>query len=78
MPGVFVLTWNNCRFGAKYRHTQVLITNATFFAPLAKDCTNRKGVTDHVHLLIGFGKDLQTSDVAAYTWGWCKRRTHLV
>ena len=72
MPGVFVFTWVNCRFGVQYRHTQVLITNAPLFAPLAKDCTNRSERVDHVHLRIGFDKDLQTKDVAAYPWGWCR------
>ena len=50
MPGVFVLTWDNCRYGEQYLHRQLLVTNLPCLAALAKDC-----VGGHAHLTIGFG-----------------------
>jgi len=67
MPGVFVITWDNCAYGERYCHRQVLITNCQFFASLARDCTG-----DHENLKIGFGKDLQTANVSAYAPGFCR------
>ena len=72
MPGVFLFTWDNCQFGERYRHRQVLVTNLPCLAALAKDCPG-----NHTHLTIGFGKDLQTSDVSAYAVGWCKEYAQL-
>ena len=31
MPGVFLFTWDNCRFGKRYRHRQVLVTNLPWY-----------------------------------------------
>jgi hypothetical protein len=72
MPGVFVFTWDNCRFGEKYQHRQVLVTNQPYLAVLAKDCPNTRTNKVHDHLTIGFDKDLRTSDVSAYSRGWCR------
>ena len=72
MPGVFVFTWDNCRFGEKYQHKQILITNQPFLAVLAKDCPNTPTHKVHDHLRIGFDKDIKTSEVSAYAWGWCR------
>ena len=72
MPGVFVFTWDNCQFGEKYQHRQVLITNQPYLAQLAKDCPNTMTNKVHGHMGIGFGKDLGTADVSAYSRGWCR------
>ena len=53
MPGVFVFTWDNCRFGEKYQHRQVYITNCPFLAVLAKDCPNTPSERVHTHMTIG-------------------------
>ena len=73
MPGVFVLTWDNCEFGEQYRHGQVLVTNMPWLAPLGRDC---KG--GHTHLRIGFTGDVRTDDVSPYSWGWCKEYAQLL
>ena len=72
MPGVFVFTWDNCRFGESYQHRQVLVTNQTYLSVLARDCPNTRTRKVHDHLTIGFDKDLRTSDVSAYSRGWCR------
>ena len=72
MPGVFVFTWDNCRFGEKYQHGQVLVTNQPYLAILAKYCPNTRMKKVHDHLTIGFDKDLRTADVSAYSKGWCR------
>ena len=38
LPGVFMLTWDNCEYYEVYRHRQVLITNHPDFANLSRDC----------------------------------------
>ena len=72
MPGVFVFTWDNCRFGENYQHRQVLVTNQTYLSVLAKDCPNTRTKKVHNHLTIGFVEDLRTSDVSAYSRAWCR------
>ena len=66
-----IFTWDNCQFGEKYQHRQVLITNCPFLAVLARDCPNTPLVRVHEHLGIGFGKDLSTQDVSQYAAQWC-------
>ena len=41
MPGVFVLTWDNCMYGEQYVHRQCYITNMWFLAGLSRDCDIR-------------------------------------
>jgi hypothetical protein len=72
MPGVFVFTWDNYRFGESYQHRQVLATNQTYLSVLAKDCPNTRTRKVHDHLTIGFDKELRTTDVSAYSRGWCR------
>ena len=38
LPGVFLLTWDNCQYKEVYRHRQRMITNAPWFAWLSRDC----------------------------------------
>ena len=73
MPGVYVFTWDNCQFGEKYKHRQVMITNMPWLAPLARDCQG-----GHEHLKIGFGYDLRTTQVSPYAWGFCKEYASLL
>ena len=47
LPGVFMLTWDNCAYGESYRHRQVLVTNAPFLAALSRDCSG-----DHEHVIV--------------------------
>ena len=72
MPGVFVFTWDNCQFGERYQHWQVLVTNEPYLAALAMDCPNTREQKVHDHLTVGFGKDMKTSMVSAYARGWCR------
>ena len=65
LPGVFVLTWDNCRFGEAYRHQQCLVVNAVFLALLGLDCDGA-----HKHLTIGFDKDIRADQLNAFAWGY--------
>ena len=49
MTGVIYIVFDNCRFGAEYRHRQILITNEPAFALLGPYCTYARGVRDHRH-----------------------------
>jgi len=62
-PGVFVLTFDNCRFKELYRHRQCLLTNGVFLALLGLDCDRT-----HTHLTIGFDKDIRTDQLNAFAW----------
>ena len=66
MPGVFVFPWDNCRFGEKYQHRQVLVSNQPYLAVLARDCPNTRDRKVNEHMTIGFDKDLRTADVSDY------------
>ena len=72
MPGVYVFTWDNCQFGEKYQHMQVLVSNQPYLAVLARDCPNTRSRKVHEHMTIGFDKDLRTLDASAYSRGWCR------
>ena len=78
MPGVFVLTWDNCEYGEPYVHRQCYITNMWFLVKLNRDCSNKitiaQGGTPHIHLPIApqSGPGLKSGDVAAFAAGWCK------
>ena len=61
---VYFFTFDDCQFGERYRHRQVLVTNLPCFARLSRDCDGR-----HEHLTLGFHKDLKTSAVTAFAWG---------
>ena len=64
LPGVYVLTFDNCRYEEVYRHRQCLITNAPWLMWLSRDCP---GGPEHYHGdQIGFGKANSTKDVSAY------------
>ena len=72
LPGVFLFTLDNCAFGERYRHRQVIVTNLTCLAPLARDCDGQ-----HQHLTLGFDKDLQTTQVSAFAAGLVKEWSRL-
>ena len=63
MPGVFVLTFDNCEYGETCRHRQCLITNQPWLAWLSRDCSGT-----HVHeQLSGAGRP--TATVSPYAKG---------
>jgi hypothetical protein len=71
MPGVFVLTFDNCEYGETYRHRQCLITNQPWLAWLSRDCSGT-----HVHeQLSGAGRP--TATVSPYAKGLVKHWVHL-
>ena len=47
LPGVHLLTFDNCAYGAEYRHRQCIVTNAPWLVWLSQDC-NRQ----HDHMAI--------------------------
>ena len=48
------------------------MSNQPYLAVLAKDCPNTRNKKVHEHMTIGFDKDLKTSEVSAYSRGWCR------
>ena len=64
MPGVIAFTFDNCAYGEKYRHRQVLIVNQPWLMALCRDCDKQ-----HEHLTIGFDGDLKTHQVATFSVG---------
>ena len=66
MPGVFQFTWDNCKFDAPYKYTQVMVTNAPFLTPLARDCDHAVGR----HFTVGRDGKLITWEMEQYTKPW--------
>ena len=63
LPGVFMLTWDNCEYDEVYRHRQVLITNHPAFANLSRDCDKM-----HTHVPIT-GKDgIPAAQICCQAW----------
>ena len=50
----------------------MLVSNQPYLAVLARDCPNTRSRKVHEHMTIDFDKDLRTSDVSAYSIGWCR------
>ena len=48
------------------------MTNQPYLAILAKDCPNTPTHKVHEHLKIGFTGDIRTTEVSAYSLGWCR------
>jgi len=77
MPGVFVLTWDNCEYDEEYVHRQCYITNMWWLAALSRDCQNKvtlsRGGTPHVHVMIApqSGPGIKAGDVAPFATKWC-------
>ena len=74
MPGVFVLTWDNCMYGKNYVHRQCYITNMWWLARLSKDCDK-----SHEHVLIApqSGPGISAKTVAPFAELWCKQYASL-
>ena len=65
LPGVFMLTWDNCQYKEDYRHRQCLITNAPWLAWISRDCGGViVGVHEHIMLS---GEGLKTSLVSPFS-----------
>ena len=59
LPGIFLITFDNCQYGEQYRHRQCIITNAPWLAWLSRDCPGRvPGVHEHA-VLSGDGMNTQ-------------------
>ena len=74
MPGVFVLTWDNCMYGKNYVHRQCYITNMWWLAGLSRDCDK-----SHEHVLIApqQGSGIAAKTVAPFAEKWCARYAEL-
>ena len=65
LPGVWLLTWDNCAYGGTYRRRQFLITNLPCLVQLSRDCP---GVTvTRKHAMLS-GSGIKTSLVSAFAW----------
>ena len=64
LPGIFAFTFDNCMFGERYRHRQVLIVNQPWMMALCRDCDK-----SHKHLTIGFDGDIKTWQVSPFAAG---------
>ena len=65
LPGVFMLTWDNCQYKEDYRHRQCLITNAPWLAWISRDCGGQiLGVHEHAVLS---GDGMKTSLVSPFS-----------
>ncbi len=65
LPGVFLITFDNCVYGEIYRHRQCLITNQTWLAWLSRDCPGLS--VDHAHAMIS-DDGIPTKNVSPYAW----------
>ena len=78
LPGVFMLTFDNCMYEEEYKHRQCLITNVPAFVQLSRDCDK-----SHVHTPITpqQGPGLRTKDAQPFSEAFCEeyaRLLHLV
>jgi len=84
LPGVFVLTWDNCMYGEDYMHRQCYITNMWFLAPLSRDCDKayktKMNMPTHSHDPVApqSGPGRSTKSVQAFAVQWCEEYAFLV
>jgi hypothetical protein len=50
LPGVFMLTFDNCKYDQPYRHRQIIITNCVWLASLSRDCPGLTATHTHAKL----------------------------
>merc|ERR1712242_427270 len=70
LPGIFIVTFDNCGYGEPVRHRQMIITNQVWLCVLSRDCP---GQEYHLHASIGFDKEVRTKDLAPYSEGLVAR-----
>ena len=70
LPGILVVVFDNCCYGAPVRHRQQLIANQAWLVVLSRDCP---GPQVHRRAKIGFGEEVETKDLARYTPGLVAR-----
>ena len=75
LPGVFLLTFDNCMFEKEYKHRQCLITNVPAFAQLSRDCDRT-----HVHAPIAAqrGPSMRTDEVSPFAEAFCEEYARLL
>ena len=52
LPGIYIVTWDNCRYTLDVRHRQMMVTNCVWLVAISRDC---RGSKLHRHYEIGWG-----------------------
>ena len=73
LPGVFMITFDNCPYGELYRHRQVLITNLPILAQLSRNCGD---LPPHRHAVVGV--DVPTGAVSPFSQAFCDEYAKLL